>query len=355
MAVLFPPQVRDWGLPGEVPLTPRAARRVAREGALHSFDQAARALNEDWGTHLDGKQIQRWSEAIGRAVAREREQEVGAYERGCRPASPANAPALLVIGMDGGRVQTREKQGENGSRWREDKVSAITSYLPGDGTPDHPPTPLVTTYVATMEKTEAFGKLVHVEAERRGMRQAATVLVMGDGGNWIDPLSARERLHDRRIVDYYHAAEHLFEAARAALGKDTPESWALAGQLKDALWDGQLDQVIATLKTHAERLGPPQTCDGPDHPRRVLATNVGYFQTHRHHMDYPTFRRKGWPIGSGVTESAVKQFNKRVKGTEQFWSVPGVESILSLRALWLSQDGRWERYWNTRPAYSKAA
>ena len=114
-------------------------------------------------------------------------------------------------------MQTREKQGENWSRWREDKVSAITSYLPGDGTPDRPPTPLVTTYVATMEKlvlersegTEAFGKLVHVEAERRGMRQASTVLVMGDGGNWIDPLSERECLYDRRIVDYYHAAEHL--------------------------------------------------------------------------------------------------------------------------------------------------
>jgi hypothetical protein len=116
-----------------------------------------------------------------------------------------------------------------------------------------------------------------------------------------------------------------------------------------------LDEVIATLKMHAQRLGAPQPCDGPEHPRRVPANNVGYFQTHRHHMDYPTFRGKGWPIGSGVTESAVKQFNKRVKGTEQFWSVPGVESILSLRALWLSQDGRWERYWNIRPAYSKAA
>ena len=55
-------------MPAEVPLTPRAARRVAREGALHSFDQAALALNEDWCTHLDGKQIQRWSEAIGRSL-----------------------------------------------------------------------------------------------------------------------------------------------------------------------------------------------------------------------------------------------------------------------------------------------
>ena len=234
-------------------------------------------------------------------------------------------------------------------------MGAITSYLPGDGTPDHRPEPLVTTYVATMERTEAFGRVLRVEAERRGMQRASTVLVMGDGGNWIDPLSKRECLYDQRIVDYYHAVEHLYDATRATLGKDTPEAQALAGQLKDHLWAGRIDEVIVTLQGHADRLGPPQADDGPEHPRRVLANNVGYFTTHRRHMDYPTYRRKGWPIGSGVTESAVKLFNKRVKGTEQFWSIPGVESILSLRALWLSQDDRWTRYWNTRPAYSKAA
>jgi hypothetical protein len=355
VTALFPPQVRDWGLPSEVPLTPRAARRVAREGASHSFDQAGKALNEDWGVGWDGKQIQRWSEQMGGRLIATREAEVRAYEAGVRPSGPANSPALLVIGMDGGRVQTREKQGETGSRWREDKVCAITSYVPGDGTKEHPPSPLVTTYVATMEKAEAFGRLLHVEAERRGLRRAQTVLTMGDGGNWIDPLSEREHLHDQRIVDYYHAAEHLYDAARAALGKDTPEAMTLAEQLKDHLWDGEMDQVILILKTHADRLGPPQESDGADHPRRVIANNINYFQTHRRHMDYPTYRRKGWPIGSGVTEAAVKLFNKRVKGTDQFWNQTGVESILALRALCLSQDDRWERYWNTRPAYSKAA
>jgi hypothetical protein len=347
--------VRDWGLPAEVPLTPRAAQRVAREAALHAFAQAASALNEDWGVSLDGKQVQRWAEKLGAAVRAGRDAEVRAFERGQRPGGPANAPTLLVVGMDGGRVQTREKHGENGSRWREDKVGALTSYALGDGTPAHPPQPLVTSYVATMGATEAFGKLLRVEAERRGLRQAERVLVLGDGGNWIDPLSVREHLHDQRIVDYYHAAEHLYDAARAALGRDVPEATTLAEKLKDALWDGQLEPVISTLQSHAQRLGPPQTADGPDHPRRVLANNVGYFQTHRQHMDYPTYRRKGWPIGSGVTEASVKQFNKRVKGTEQFWSLPGVESILALRALWLSQDDRWRHYWDSRPAYTKAA
>jgi hypothetical protein len=63
------------------------------------------------------------------------------------------------------------------------------------------------------------------------------------------------------------------------------------------------------------------------------------------------YRRRGWPIGSGETEAAVKQFNKRIKGTEQFWSTDGVEAILGLRGLWLSQDDRWSRYWENRPAY----
>ena len=62
-----------------------------------------------------------------------------------------------------------------------------------------------------------------------------------------------------------------------------------------------------------------------------------------------------WPIGSGVTESGVKQFNKRVKGTDQFWNESGVEAILALRAQWLSQDDRWNRYWTTRPAHQQAA
>jgi hypothetical protein len=52
-----------------------------------------------------------------------------------------------------------------------------------------------------------------------------------------------------------------------------------------------------------------------------------------------------------VTEAAVKQFNKRVKGTEQFWLEERVEPILMLRSLWISQDDRWSNFWANRPAY----
>jgi hypothetical protein len=328
---------------------------MGREAAVNSFDKAAAALAEDWRSNWDGKQIQRWAEALGQGLVQERQSEVEAYARGIRPNAPPNAPALLVIGMDGGRVQMREKDPTSGSRWREDKVATFTTYLAGDGTPEKPPQPLVTTHVGTMEKAEPFGKLVQVEAERRGLRQADTVLVLGDGGTWIDPLTQREHLCDQRIVDFHHAVEHLYEAARAALGRESPAATALAEQMKSWLHDGPLDRVVDTLRAHAKRVGPPRTDDECEHPRRVLAKAVEYFEKHRAHMDYPRYRKKGWPIGSGVTESGVKQFNKRVKGTEQFWTTRGAESILALRGLWLSQDDRWSRYWTARPAYPKVA
>jgi hypothetical protein len=341
-----------------VPLTPRAAERLARESAAQgSFDNAARALRIDWCLEaLDGKQVQRWGEALGQTMVQQRDREVLAYHEGRRPACAANEPQLLVIGMDGGRWQGREKNADTQSRWREDKVLTVSTYVPGEGGegPEaRKPKPLVTTYVATTRDAGAFGPMARVEAERRGLRQAEVVIGMGDGGNWIDPLLERQfRLH-ARIIDWCHASEHLWDCAAALHGPQTPQTSALAEQLEAWLWHGKVSKVIDTLAEHSRRLGEPQTSDPPQHPRRILHQNVGYFTKHQEHMNYPEFRRRGWPIGSGVTEAAVKQCNKRVKGTEQFWNEAGVESILALRVTWISQDQRWERYWQNRPAYAK--
>lgn len=352
---LFPPQARDWALPVEAPLTPQALRRLAREAATQTDDKAAQALSEDWGIKLDGRQINRWAFRLGMRLQAERDAEVTASESGQRPNVPENAPILLVLGPDGGRVQMEEKDPETGSRWREDKVFTATSYVPGDGL-EKKPEPLVTTLVATMAKTEEFGRLARVEAERRGWRHAAQTLVIADCGNWIDPLVEREFPGSVRIADWGHAKEHLYASARASNGgKQTPEAMARAQNWTDLLWEGKTTEVIAQLEECSRELGEPQSQDGPDHPRRVLAQNAGYFKKNQAHMNYPEYRAKGWPIGSGNTEAGVKQINKRVKGTEQFWSEEGVEAILCLRSLWLSQDERWTAYWRQRPAYFKRA
>jgi hypothetical protein len=252
--------------------------------------------------------------------------------------------------LDGGRVQGREKDAQTGSRWVEDKVCTLTTYLPGDGD-ETEAQPLVTTSVATMRDSAAFGPMVRVEAERRGVRTAQQILALCDGGNWIDPLLAAFFGVLVRIIDWCHASEHLWDAARAAFGAHTPEAAMWGERWEAMLWHGKVDELIEALTIESQRLGAPRQDDPPQHPRRILAQNVGYFTRHKEHMRYPEYRAKGWPIGSGVTEAAVKQFNKRVKGTEQFWLEQRVEPILMLRSLWISQDQCWSMFWENRPAY----
>jgi len=341
-------------LPAEVPLTSRAAERLSREASVQGFDGASRALSMDWHRDLDGKQVQRWSEKLGATLAGERDGQVLRLQEGQHPPDLPGDPALLVIEVDGGRWQSREMNVETGSRWREDKVCAIATYLPGDGQ-EREPQRLLTTYTATVRDTEAFGPMCRLEAERRGLRQADQVIALADGGNWIDPLLERQFHSYVRIIDWRHAQEHLYDCAQAAMGPDSPQRLPLAKRLEKLLWNGRVKKVVEILTEHSQRLGAPVEQDGPEHPRRVLHQNVGYFTKHQPHMNYPEYRKRGWPVGSGVVEAAVKQFNKRIKGTDQFWGQAGLEPILSLRAMWLSQDDRWQRYWASRPAYSRAA
>lgn len=362
VAALFPPQNRDWSLPAEVPLTPMGAERVAREAAEQAYGPGVRSLNHDWGTNYDGKQIQRWGIALGQTVVADRDAEAKAFERGVRPVPPANEPDVLVVGPDGGRFQGCEK-GEDGKLvWLEDKVCTVTSYLRGDGKKKEDggrePQKLVTTHVATTGDSDAIGLLARVEAERRGLRQATDVILMGDFAPWIDTVKEERFPNSVRIGDYNHASEHAWDAARAARGPDDPQSAAVAAfgnQLETLLYDGKVEELIGRLREEAQALGPVQESDGPKHPRQVLKGEIGFFERNKGIMNYAEYRRRGWPIGSGNTEGGVKQFNKRVKGTEQHWLKPGVEPILALRGLRVSQDQRWEKYWLSRPAYRKAA
>jgi hypothetical protein len=72
-------------------------------------------------------------------------------------------------------------------------------------------------------------------------------------------------------------------------------------------------------------------------------------------MDYPEYRRLGLPISSAPVESTIIQLNRRVKGSEKLWLEDGVEAILQLRSVQLSQDERWEQNWSRPRKHRRAA
>jgi hypothetical protein len=217
------------------------------------------------------------------------------------------------------------------------------------------PQKLLSTCVATMAEAAVFGVLARLEAEKRGIRQAVEVIGIHDGGNWIDPLWEEHFGCHVRILDYYHAAEHLNDVAKAVHASDPQAVKRLADELVGLLWEGKTDLLLGRLRELSAQAGPPLENDLPSHPRKILANNVVYFEKHQGQMDYPAYRARGWPIGSGITESGVKVFGKRVKGTEQFWSVEGAEAILALRSKWLSEDEESQHYWLGVPPVKAAA
>lgn len=334
-------------------MSTHAAEKVVIEAATGAFDTAASKLNHDWGTTLDGKQVQRWSERIGANAVARRERDLRLLEKkNVLPPAKANTHQVLVIGLDGGRVQTRLKD-EDGTRWREDKVATVTSYISGKNTADSQPQKLVSSHLATMEPVGKFGRLARLESERRGIRNADQVIVMGDGAAWIDGVAERHFPAAVRIVDWYHAVEYLHDAAKASCPASESDAKALSRTWETQLWEGQLAPLMLSLREQAARIGPPPDCVPANDPRQVLRKAVGYFENHRNEMNYPAYRRNGWPIGSGVTESGVKLYNKRVKGTEQFWNLKGAEAILQLRSEWLNDPtGLHQRLW---PAPQKNA
>ena len=63
-------------------------------------------------------------------------------------------------------------------------------------------------------------------------------------------------------------------------------------------------------------------------------------------MDYPTYRAKGWTIGSGPVVSARETvIGKRMKGGGMRWGEAGADEMSHLRALFASGDEQWDAYW----------
>lgn len=58
-----------------------------------------------------------------------------------------------------------------------------------------------------------------------------------------------------------------------------------------------------------------------------------YLETRLEHMDYPGYKAKGWPIGSGQVEGMNKNvIGNRMKRSGMHWSRPGAARMASLRA-----------------------
>jgi len=178
------------------------------------------------------------------------------------------------------------------------------------------------------------------QAAQVGMDQAERWIAISDAGAGVeDLLRVNFGRVDAVILDFYHASEHLGDLGRALYPGDesTRKEWL-------DRWFHRLKHEGGTAVLEALRSLPP---DGRESVRRVHGEVLGYFENHVHRMDYPTYRAKGWAIGSGPIESACKTvIGKRMKNGGMRWGEDGADEMCHLRALFASGEEQWDAYWH---------
>ncbi len=276
----------------------------------------------------------------------------------------ANPPELLIVSGDGSRYRTNEAdQRKNRPRrivdpddrgWRENKIGVVVRAARGHYESDgsyRPSRELLKTYVASTSSIGVFGRMLHLEAERRGVRQAKEVVFISDNGHGLPAMRRREFPTAHVVTDFYHVTQRLYACAAVIQGegpmhaKERKRFWH---GLKDRLWRGQLTPLINLLTEQALQRStrPKQLSKLEDRPAaHTLWTHVFYLEKYQESMDYPTYRVRGWPIASGTIESACAQFGTRFKHARMRWTRRIANAGHQIKAALLSQDGRWLRRW----------
>ena len=380
--------------------SPAVIRLVIRQGAKVAFAEASDDLEALADIAISPMQVQRLCERVGGEWAAARDRDVQAFtDRQLQPAV-ATAAAAAAVMLDGGRVQTRASdsgRGVSAPRWQETKVACCLTLQSPEKAVDPQPEPpakllgpvlvarlaaelkarrsggpspaarraaakararrrrprrrkgprkLVRTVVASLANSDTFGYQVAAEVQRRRLGEAKRKACVCDGQKWNWSIFALHLLPWGfiGILDFLHLVSYLYAAAQVAAAVVGQAAWALYECWLRWAWAGEVKKLLAALRDAARRLGPPAAGAPEDDPPQVLAEAVSYVTNNRDKMDYPEYRRLGLPISSAPVESVIKQLNRRVKGTEKFWTAEGVEAVLQLRAAYLSEDGRAEIY-----------
>ena len=302
-------------------------------GVQTAFGKGSQLLEELTLIRLSDHSLDKSAQTYGREVQQqEAEWQAQAADADAQRQRKREArPVLRLYGaLDGALMHVR---GETDNPWRELKLGA---WFQAKGQP--PKTPdgewriqaENISYYADVCEAQAFGDLLWATGLQRQADLALELIFIGDGAAWIWRLVEQYFPHAIQIVDWFHACEYLVKVAHQAFSAaEQRQLWLKS--VRTALWQGQLDDVIKACQAHVQSRRKPD-----DDPAQQAVT---YFTNNRQRMDYPTYRKNGYQIGSGTVESAAKQIvAQRMKVTGAIWNRESARLVAKARAAFLSHQ-----------------
>ena len=292
-------------------LSPRLAQEVVWLSGLVTYRQVSQVLERVGGccvpTTTVWEQVQHTGEQL--VAQHTSQQRQVSLDRTQWEQPRYDSQLRKGVSLDGGMLNVR------GEGWKEFKVGVVSTLVPPQNQAEneaaitHDPH-----YTAVLGDVEQFAPALWALAVEHAVPYAGHVVVTADGAAWIWRLSADLFPCSTQIVDYYHATQHLAEAAQALYPTDTEAAKRFTNAGKDWLLTDEVWKISAALRA------------------ANLPQHAAYFEEHRYRMVYAMFRAQGYPIGSGAIESGVKQFKHRLAGPGMRWSRPGVERMLVIRS-----------------------
>ena len=338
------PTDAEFHIEGEQTLGYREVLTLA--GVHEAFAECAeRMLHRLSGLTASASTVQRVTEVVGEMISKAREESVPLQEapRAWNWNVDANGNTIACLGID---LTSVAQQGAHGEK-REGRMPVIGSIY------NSASSVVAKTrrahelhdihYVAGLMSLEQMSHQLRDEAQAVGLADADVVLVLTDGGagledcalNAVSGLSRETVL----ILDFHHAHDHLVEFAKV-YGAETTSRTAMVSQWSDLLKEHGGKALL-------ERLSALDLTDRNEAVRESHRQLLGYVRNNVHRMDYPTYVKNGWPIGSGVIESACKRvICQRLKGPGMRWREPGTHALAHARSLYLSSDHRWQFFWS---------
>jgi hypothetical protein len=395
-------------------VSPRVLAKMVYSGtSAASFVAASNDLDQLANLSISPERVRRACGHVGADRIEHHQRQQDAYLNKSLPEQSYGKPAeveppeIAVVMSDGGRLQLLDRRAgpsesnsaRKGEHWKESRIGLLASMygdryesdpqpiLPPelsykamaetlaemgktgvklefpDGSSESGPTsqsasdglvgPTLESrhVVASRQNWEAFGPLLASQAWYQGFAAASRKVFVSDGSPTIEKLQRTHFSHYTSVLDILHALSYSLAAARAvsdneADARDKYDQWAAK------IWEGRVDDVIDELTAYGTKLGEPPSDARNDDPREVVRVSRGYYENHADRMNYPHYRREGFPLTSSLMESTVKQVSRRVKGTEKYWSSAGGEAILRLCGEYLSEDKPMRSYWTDRSRHA---
>jgi hypothetical protein len=322
-------------------LTPALERVATLAGTVaDSFEKGADLLQEMAGVRLGESTVERTTEDAGDRLA---EAVRAGTTFGPREVWPWHKDyegrRCAYVELDATGVR-QQGPGGRAAEGRMAYVGMVCNPRPEWPWPDEKPQPMQARYLAGLYPLVEIAELLRQPAGRVGMDQADRWLGLTDGGNGLeDRLQENFPRVEVIILDFYHPADKLTGLARLLHPQEEARAQEQARQWCRLLKEEGGALLAAVLREE-------------DWPRRAglkQAANdlIGYLERNAHRMDYPEYLAKGWCIGSGAVESACKTVvGQRLKLAGMRWGEDGADALCHLRALYRSQKGQWETFWN---------